>query len=227
MAKRTSAAVDKVYNYLYNGILSGDIPLGSPIPELELSKQLGLSRSPVREALNRMEGEGLVSHYVGRGTFVTDITTKDLEEIFELRIMFELHSLPSACRYMDDEMFAELENAFESLDENSTEQQYFDANNLLHSSIISYGGNLRLEKFYNMLLSQFAIVNRISARDPEHFKISRSIHLKIVRAMKEHNVELAQEFLKEHLLQVRERTILEYNKPLPAKARAQNMNKKK
>ena len=101
MTNKASAAVNKVYAYLYNGILSGDIPLGSPIAELEVGKALGLSRSPVREALKRMEGEGLVSHYVGRGTFVTDITVRDLEEIFELRIMFELHSLPSACVYMD------------------------------------------------------------------------------------------------------------------------------
>lgn len=220
VTKKTSASVNKVYDYLYNGILSGDIPLGSPIAELELGQKLGLSRSPVREALKRMEGEGLVSHYLGRGTFVTDITVKDLEEIFELRIMFELHSLPSACKYMDDDTLSDLQNAFENLNENSTEQQYFDANHLLHSSIISYGGNLRLEKFYNMLLVQFSIVNRISARDPEHFKTSRAVHLNIVKAMKERNVEHAQELLKEHLLQVKERTILEYNKPLPAKRKS-------
>ena len=225
MKKETSASVNKVYDYLYNGILSGDIPLGSPIAELELGKALGLSRSPVREALKRMEGEGLVSHYLGRGTFVTDITVKDLEEIFELRIMFELHSLTSACEYMDDDVLSELQNAFESLDENSSEQEYFDANRLLHSSIISYGGNLRLEKFYNMLLAQFAIVNRISARDPEHFATSKAIHLNIIKAMKERDVQRAQELLKEHLTQVRERTILEYSKPLPAKMRAQHMKK--
>lgn len=225
VGSKGSAAVDKVYDYLYKGILSGDIPLGSPIAELELGKALGLSRSPVREALKRMEGEGLVSHYQGRGTFVTDITVRDLEEIFELRIMFELHSLPLACMYMDDEILQELQNAFESLGEDSDEQQYYDANSLLHSSIISYGGNLRLEKFYKMLDAQFAIVNRISARDPEHFDMSKEIHLNIVKAMRERDVERAQELLKEHLNQVKERTIHEYSKPLPAKMRAKQMKR--
>ena len=153
------------------------------------------------------------------------ITVRDLEEIFELRIMFELHSLPLACMYMDDGMLQELENAFENLDEDSDEQQYYDANRLLHSSIISYGGNLRLEKFYKMLDAQFAIVNRISARDPEHFDKSKGTHLNIVKAMRERDVERAQELLKEHLNQVKERTILEYSKPLPAKMRAQHMRK--
>ncbi len=225
MTNKASAAVNKVYDYLYNGILSGDIPLGSPIAELEVGKALGLSRSPVREALKRMEGEGLVSHYVGRGTFVTDITVRDLEEIFELRIMFELHSLPSACVYMDDETLSELQNGFERLNENSTEQEYFDTNRILHSSIISYGGNLRLEKFYKMLLAQFAIVNRISARDPEHFDMSKEMHLNIVKAMKARDVARAQELLREHLNQVKERTIQEYSKPLPVKTRAQHMRK--
>ena len=223
--KKTSASVNKVYNYLYNGILSGDIPLGSPIAELELGRALGLSRSPVREALKRMEGEGLVSHYLGRGTFVTDITVKDLEEIFELRIMFELHSLASACEYMDDGTLSELQNAFENLNENSSEQEYFDANRRLHSSIISYGGNLRLEKFYNMLLAQFSIVNRISARDPEHFDTSRAMHLNIIKAMKEKDVERARELLEVHLNQVKEQTLLEYGKPLPAKMRAQSLRR--
>lgn len=223
MANKSSAAVNKVYDFLYNGILSGEIPLGSPISELEIGNALGLSRSPVREALKRMEGEGLVSHFLGRGTFVTDITVSDLQEIFELRIMFELHSLPMACMYMEDELLDELAEAFENLREDSDPQQYFDANRVLHSSIISYGGNLRLEKFYNMLLAQFAIVNRISARDPEHFESSREIHLGIVKAIKARDVDTARELLSKHLQQVKENTILEYSKPLPAKNRAQSM----
>ncbi|WP_072524724.1 GntR family transcriptional regulator [Clostridium sp. Marseille-P3244] len=226
MSGGTSAAVNKVYDYLYEGILSGEIPLGSPIAEQDVGKKLGLSRSPVREALKRMEANGLVSHYLGRGTFVTDITVRDLEEIFELRRMFELHSLSSACMYIDDDTLDKLQDAFENLNERSSAQEYFDANKLLHSSIISYGNNLRLEKFYNMLLAQFAIVNRISARDPEHFNRSKSIHLNIVKAMKDRDVERAKKLLGEHLNQVEEQTIREYSKPLAAikKARQQKKN---
>lgn len=152
---------------------------------MEIGEALGLSRSPVREALKRMEAEGLVSHFPGRGTFVTDITQRDLEEIFELRIMFELHALHTACRYFDEEMLDRLEQAFLDLNENSDPQQYYDANHLLHTSIIAYGGNSRLEKFYDMLTAQFAIVNRISARDPEHFNASKKKHLNIIRALKQ------------------------------------------
>ncbi len=76
-----------------------------------------------------------------------------------------------------------------------------------------------------MLLAQFAIVNRISARDPEHFDTSRAMHLNIIKAMKEKDVERARELLEVHLNQVKEQTLLEYGKPLPAKMRAQSLRR--
>ena len=217
MADRSTGAAGRAYDYLYSGILSGEFPLGSPIAEVEIGEALGLSRSPVREALKRMEAEGLVSHFPGRGTFVTDITQRDLEEIFELRIMFELHALHTACRYFDEEMLDRLEQAFLDLNENSDPQQYYDANHLLHTSIIAYGGNSRLEKFYDMLTAQFAIVNRISARDPEHFNASKKKHLNIIRALKQRDEASAERYLFQHLNEVRDRTIKEYSEPFPIK----------
>lgn len=217
MTDGSTGAAAKAYQYLYSGILSGEFPLGSPIAEVEVGETLGLSRSPVREALKRMETEGLVSHFPGRGTFVTNITQRDLEEIFELRIMFELHSLHTACKYFDEEILDRLEQAFLELDDHSPPQQYYDANQLLHTSIIAYGGNGRLEKFYNMLSAQFAIVNRISSRDPEHFQASREKHLNIVRALKQRDPDTAERYLSQHLNEVRDRTIKEYAEPFPIK----------
>lgn len=217
MTGNSTGAAARAYNYLYEGILSGKFPLGSPIAELDISEAMKLSRSPVREALKRMEAEGLVSHFPGRGTFVTDITQRDLEEIFELRIMFEMHSLRTAIRYFDEEMLSRLEEAFTQLNEDSDPQKYYDANNLLHRSIIAYGGNTRMEKFYNMLSAQFAIVNRISARDPGHFETSKKKHLNIVWALKRGDLQSAEKFLFQHLNEVRDRTIKEYSEPFSIK----------
>lgn len=215
MAGGSTGAARRAYEFLYKGILAGDFPLGSPISEVDIGEALGLSRSPVREALKLMEAEGLVSHYPGRGTFVTDITQRDLEEIFELRIMFEIHSLRTAFRYFDEDILDKLEQDLLNLDESSDPQQYYDANHALHSSVIAYGGNSRLEKFYNMLTAQFAIVNRISSRDPEHFGASKKKHLDIVQALKRGDLESAERCLSLHLHEVKERTIKEYLEPSP------------
>lgn len=214
MANKSNGAIDKAYQYLYEGILSGEFPLGSPISEMEISATLEISRSPIREALRRMETEGLVFRFPGHGTFVTNITQQDLEEIFELRIMFELQALHTSCRYFDDEFLDALERDFTYLNPDCQPQQYYDANTRLHTGIIAYAGNERMEKFYKQLLAQIAIVNRISARDPEHFVLSREKHLAIVRALKERDLQKALENLRAHLEEVRDRTIKGYAEPV-------------
>ncbi len=214
MANKSNGAIDKAYQYLYGGILSGELPLGSPISEMEISAALKISRSPIREALRRMETEGLVHRYPGHGTFVTNITQKDLEDIFELRIMFELQALHTAYKYFDSEYLDALERDFMYLNPDSQPQQYYDANTRLHTGIIAYAGNERMEKFYNQLLAQMAIVNRISARDPEHFVLSREKHLAIVQAIKQRDLEKAEQYLRAHLEEVRDRTIKGYGEPI-------------
>ena len=215
MANKSNGAIGKAYQYLSEGILSGELALGSPISEMEISIKLKISRSPIREALRRMESEGLVYRYPGRGTFVTNITQRDLEEIFELRIMFEVQALNTACQHFDAEFLDSLEKDFTYLNPDSHPQQYYEANARLHRGIIVYAGNERMAKFYRQLQAQIAIVNRISARDPEHFVLSREKHLAIVRALKAKDLDEAKKQLREHLEEVRDRTIKEYGESIP------------
>lgn len=88
---------------------------------------------------------------------------------------------------------------------------------LLHTPIIAYEGNRRLEKFYNMLSAQFAIVNRISARDPEHFNAFKKKHLNIIRALKQRDKASAERYLFQHLNEVLDRPIKEYSESFPIK----------
>ena len=208
-----NSANNIAYKYIYEGILSGRFPMGFPIVEGEIGVALGLSRSPVREALRRMEMEGLVKLYPGRGTFVTDLTQHDLEEIFDLRFLLELHALETACKYMEDEVLIELETNFLELTDSSEPQQYYDANARLHFTIIEYGGNSRMIGFYNMLSSQLAVVNRISSRYAGHFKESKKEHFDIIKALKRRDIEKARHYLSDHLNRVRVQTIDAFQNP--------------
>lgn len=226
MGKQTSAAVSKAYEYIYRGILSGDIPMGSLVSESDVSKTLGISRSPVREALNHMESEGIVNRFVGRGTFVTDFSISDLKEIFELRIMFELHAVSKACIYMDDKKLDDLETKFKNLNKDSQAEEYFSANTELHYAIIEYAGNSRLRDFYSTLLAQFAIINRITARDPEHFDRSRATHLAIINAIRKRDDGQARTLLHDHLTEVERTTLIEFEKPKLARIHTQQTYEK-
>ena len=203
--------VSKAYDYLYQGILSGKFPLGSPISEVQIGNKIGVSRSPIREALKQMASEGLVKQYPGRGTFVTEITLQDLEEIFELRILLELFSLRKAYRWLDKDTLEDLEHLMLNLNEKSSEQEYYDANLKFHSTIISYCNNKRVKLFYQMLSSQLAIVYSISAWTPSHDIMSKNHHLEIIQALKDKDIDLAVERLRFHLEKTRENTINAYN----------------
>jgi len=79
----------EVVDLLREAIISGKLPLGSHLGEIELSNQMAVSRIPIREALRQLEQEGLVQRHPNRGCFVIDFTEQDVLEVFSLRAMLE------------------------------------------------------------------------------------------------------------------------------------------
>lgn len=198
------------YDSLYNKILLGELKLGSPISEVALGKELGLSRSPIREALNRLEIEGLVTHYPGRGSFVVDFSLQDLDEIFDLRDLLEIYSLRKAFEHMDRDLFEGIEKEILAVVESGDPQAFFEINSTLHRAIISFSGNKRVQRFYDQISAQIAVINRISAMDPSHFDQSTERHLALIRAMKAGDQREAEAVLCQHLSEVRASTKKSY-----------------
>ena len=205
-----AGAVSKVYGHIYQEILTGERPLGSAISEADVSSKLNVSRSPVREALKILQTEGLVTCYPERGTFVTDMTSQDIEEIFDLRELFETFALKNTCKYMPTEQCDLIEKELLSLDKTSEPETYYQVNEKIHTSIINFSGNKRLIRYYKLIMAQNAIINRISSMTPTHFQNSTQYHLKIIRAIRDRNERKAQEVLLAHLREVREETVINF-----------------
>lgn len=206
----TKNMMEQTVEYLNESILSGRIPLGSPINEVEIANELGISRSPVREALKRLEAEGLVNYFPGRGSFVIEISKQDLEEIFEIRLLFEIEAFKESFRCIEKEFWDELEVDILSLGDDSSPLDYYAVDKKLHHTIIDCCGNKRLKIFYGRLEKQIDIVRGLSSRNPMHFKQSKQYHLRIVQAAKEGSYEKAQELLKKHIMDVKKGTIDSY-----------------
>jgi DNA-binding GntR family transcriptional regulator len=205
--KKHGGSSNKAYEWIYRCILTNKLAFGAPISENEIARELGISRSPIREALKRLEAENIVTHFPNRGTFVTQITIHDLNEIFDLRILFELYALDSAYSRITDDTLEEIANTIENLDANSSPEQYYKANEKLHSTIISSCGNRRLQVFYNNLKTQIGMVTRISARSPVHFAPSQKEHLEIIKTFLIRDLKKAKNLLRDHLERVRHDTI--------------------
>lgn len=197
----------KAYEYLYNAIVTNKLPPGVAIAEQEISNVLGISRTPVREALKQLEAEGLVRHIPLRGTFVEEITTQDLEEIFALRETLEVLALKTAINDITDEELYEIEILLRSLEYDSSNEKFYDSDRRLHDLIVKHGGNRRLAQILNNLNSQMERLRHIAAMKPHRLQQSKQEHLEIVAALKMRDLEEAERLLRQHIRNVKESTI--------------------
>ena len=99
----------KVFTSLKNSILSGEFENGAELREIVLAKKLGVSRTPVREALRQLEQEGLVEIFPNRGAYVKGITYKDVEDIYRIRARLEGLCAEMAVSSITEQQLAKLE----------------------------------------------------------------------------------------------------------------------
>ena len=102
-----------LYSELQKDILSGAIPDGSKLTEQVVCKRYNVSRTPVREAFRQLEADGLIENIPNRGAFVTGLTKRDISDLFDLRILFEVQAVEWAIKRMSSE---EIDNLAESLE---------------------------------------------------------------------------------------------------------------
>jgi len=107
-------AVDKAYQTVKRGILSSRYPGGARVTEQEIAAASGVSRTPVREALRRLQAEGLVDFTPNFGAVVTVWSDADTDEVFQLRAMLEAHGARRAARLATPEQLAELRELAEA-----------------------------------------------------------------------------------------------------------------
>lgn len=200
-------ATKKVYDYLFDGIVSNRLLPGSAISELEISKQLQTSRSPVREAMMVLESEGMVRRYPGRGCFVTEITVQDINEIFSLRILLETEALRRSFDLIAPQELESLERELTALTPEDSEDTYYETDRHLHEMIVNNCGNVRLMLILRTLNGQIEQFRRVASRQPQRLRASRQEHLDIVAALRERDLERACQLLAEHIGNVKAATL--------------------
>lgn len=201
-----NSATGRVYEALFQRILHGELAENELISESDIAKQMESSRTPVREALLMLEGDGLVRRYPGRGYLVAEITTQDVDDIFELRLQLELLALKKANGALTPELLRDLESQLERLGEDSSPDEYYRADRRLHELLAQYCGNSRLQTFLDMLDSQIERLRYISARRPDRLQESKAEHLDIIHALMDQDLPLAEAMLARHIVNVSEST---------------------
>ncbi|MBR5318074.1 MAG: GntR family transcriptional regulator [Peptococcaceae bacterium] len=195
---------DKVIEILRDAIVTQVLKPGERLMQVQLADEMGVSRTPLREAIRALELEGLVIVTPHKGAYVADVSMKDINEIYEVRSALEMLAVSLAVERITDKELDALERQLSGqfkiqesrgCDWNNT--AYIDST--FHSIIYQAANNQCLVRFANILQEQLQQLRATSSTFPDRDKTALEEHKQIVKALVEHNGELASRLAREHV----------------------------
>jgi len=193
---------ERVYQILKNFIIEGDLEEGAKITEAIISKQLGVSTTPVREAIRRLVADGLITIYPNKRMAITEISVKDIKEVYQLRkVLCGLAVELLAKRITDDEIvkFNEIFKEMKIYAGKGDVIAYSKSADKFHSLISHLSGNKRLENFSNILHEQVYRYRIKSLRVKGRIEKSLNEHRNILEALSRRDPEKSFRYCQEHL----------------------------
>ena len=202
---------EKVYELLVDSITKRKLSSGQRLVEKSLAEKLGVSKTPIREALNRLKKEGLIQGAPYRGFFVAQILPKDVEEIYKLREVLEGLAARDASKRINKGQIQQLKSIVESL-ENCIEKKDLEGYSSLdlkfHNLLAAISKNQRLSQTMQLLQNQTRILMSTSVVLPGRVKSSLEEHKKIMTAVISHTADLAEQFARQHIKHVRKAVVV-------------------
>jgi DNA-binding GntR family transcriptional regulator len=198
-------AVDKAYRTVKDGIISGRYPGGARITEQEVAATSGVSRTPVREALRRLQSEGLVDFTPNFGAVVTVWTEADSDEVFELRAMLEAYGAKRAAQHASAEQLALLRGLAEAQVKESLErkpgylERISEINNRFHYAIQEAAASPRLARALSSLIEAPLVMKTFHIYTPEDLVRSAQHHLELCSALESRDAEWAASVMRSHV----------------------------
>ncbi len=193
---------DVVFNTLRQAILKGELEPGERLMEIQLADRLGVSRTPIREAIRKLELEGLVLMIPRKGAEVAKISEKSLRDVLEVRRSLEELAIELACERMDDEDIEKLEAAQENFREavkNGDSMTIAETDEAYHDIIYNGTGNNRLVQILNNLREQMYRYRLEYIKDEDKRQVLLIEHTQILNAVKGRHVAEAKKAIREHI----------------------------
>lgn len=198
---------DEVADGLRARIFDGQLAPGSFIDEAALCADLAISRTPLREALKVLAAEGLVRHEPRRGSFVSQVTEQDLDEIFPVIALLEGRCALEATLHATDADIAALDSLHTRLQEHAAAKRitdYYAVNFQIHEAIITLANNRWLAQTIADLRKILKLARLQQLHAPGRLEQSLSEHLAVFAAIKARDGEAADAAMRTHLLRQRE-----------------------
>jgi DNA-binding GntR family transcriptional regulator len=204
----TIPARERVYEHIKTAILSGHLNPGEKLTEEYLAKTLGVSRTPVREALHRLESEGLIKTRKKRGFIVSKDSKEEVEELFELRSILEGYTLRIISESISEETLRRLEGFIQNAEEALRRKKIEDAfkwNTRFHDTLHELVAHKT--RLYRLIVNMRKYVLRHrkdTLRYPDGGRRSVEGHRKIVLALQLRDPDLCERVMREHTQEAKE-----------------------
>jgi DNA-binding GntR family transcriptional regulator len=191
----------QVGEMLKKSILNGEYAPGDRLNEAELAESMGVSRSPIREAIQRLAKEGLVELIPRRGSFVTNLKMDEVEELFELREVLEIKSAELAAQRISDEELNQLSKLLDDTSNAIQKKKYrqYPWNLDFHKHIASCTKNRYLEEKVYDTNVHLLLIRHKSAMEIGRAEKALQEHKKIFESLKNRDVSSAKRFMGEHI----------------------------
>ncbi|TRL41228.1 GntR family transcriptional regulator [Rhizobium straminoryzae] len=193
---------EQIYWLLRQAIVHLEMQPGAVISEKELCAEFGVSRTPVREALQRLADEGLVDIFPHSGTYVSRISFKVAEEGFVIRRALEIESVRKAVANVTDAEIDRLKTLIAQMEgilASNELEKYLDCDDMFHSAIAGISGYPRIWKFITLAKVHLDRMRQLSAPVPGHLAMVTEQHDTIVRALASRSADQAELAMRIHL----------------------------
>ena len=200
----------QVYGEVLRQLLDGEIPLGAQLDERTLAARIGVSRTPVREAIIQLVREGLVNYYPYRGHFVKMWTPKEVNDLFEVRKVLEALAVRLAVRKLSQDDLDELREIVNDIEDalrHGDIEGFSEADRLFHNSIIQKTGNQTLIDGLDRLDCQIQVIRTIANRAPDLVERMLNEWPRILTALEARDAEQSAKLMLVHIEDARKTVV--------------------
>jgi len=201
-----------VYETIREAIRNGTLTPGERLMEIQLAEELGVSRTPVREAIRKLELERFVVMLPRRGTYVSNLSLKDINEVFEIRAALDGLAAGLAAERITEEELEQMERLLVEIAdhiERHDNQKIVEADEAFHDILYRASRNERLVGIIYNLREQFARFRSVSINYPGRLQNTLEEHRQLVEAIAQRNPEAAQQKAREHIENAEQTLLLE------------------
>jgi len=181
----------QAYEYIRDNILNGGYPRGMKLVEERLAEELGMSRTPIRESIRKLEQEGLIKHKK-----VVNPTAADLYDMFQVRMLLEGYSARCAASYMDEAALAKLQECI-TIARQGPEEETMRANQLFHELIVQASNNPLMIDIIDKMQSMIYLFRKTVVYHKRPHLLDE--HQQIYEAIVRHDGDEAERLMKAHL----------------------------